>query len=229
MKHTIFKLIFISLIFILSSCTNVPNTLDIEDCNYYENKIVTYLGDSITENCRNDKGYIQYLEEHFKFKESYNLGISGTTISGDYKDGAFFKDERINQIPENSNYIFIYGGINDCWQGMEIGEVSANNINSNTLVGAYNILIEKIEDKFPNSKLIIIVPHFVNLDNFISYANAIIEVAKINNISYIDLFNNSSINKDNYKKYTTDGVHLKQSGYYLIAKCIGENLIANLY
>ena len=74
-----------------------------------------------------------------------------------------------------------------------------------------------------------IIPHYTYLNNYDSYINAIIRVANMNNVDYINLYHTSKINEDNYKKYTTDGVHLNSDGYLLIARCIGQSMIENLY
>lgn len=93
---------------------------------------------------------------------------------------------------------------------------------------SHNTLLDKLDTKF-DSKIIIIVPHYTYLDNYESYINAIIEVAKFNGIDFVDLYHNSGISKDNYKCYTTDGVHLNKDGYALIAMSIGQSMIDILY
>lgn len=223
-KRILIFIILTMLIFI-SACSSTNETFNLDACDHYTNKTISYLGDSITEFCNSEYGYIQYLDEHFHFKQSNNLGISGSTISGTASNVAFFQDIRVNSIPLDSDYILIYGGINDCWQNLPIGVIDYNNYNCDCLVGAYNTLIDKLKERFEYTTIIIVVPHYVNLANFTDYANTIVAVAKLNNIPYINLFSNSGINASNYKNYTTDGVHLNNNGSILVAECIGNFLI----
>ena len=145
MKKIILALLTFMLSILINGCNKSIDRLNLENSVYYSNKFTSYLGDSITQLSNNIHGYIQLLDKHFNFAASYNCGISGTTIANNGTNTSFYEDIRVNSIPSNSDYIFIYGGINDCWQNLPIGNISLNNNDVNTTVGAYNTLLNKLE------------------------------------------------------------------------------------
>lgn len=77
----------------------------------------------------------------------YNHGIGGTRISGN-DSNAMWQDSRINALNDDIDCLLIMGGTNDGAQGVTIGDMSRDNVNTDTFVGAYNVLLSKVFYKY---------------------------------------------------------------------------------
>ena len=71
----------------------------------------------------------------------------GECISGT-SSNAFWQSSVINKLDDDSKIKVILGGTNDVFQNKPIGEISISNCNTNTFVGAYNVLITKLYYKY---------------------------------------------------------------------------------
>ncbi len=233
-KLDIKSLICIFLFFImfgLSSCEKKNYALvenGVINCNYYIDHNVSFLGDSITELSNDSNGFIQLLDEHFHFKKVNNYGISGTTVSGASRVNAFYTDSRTNVIDIQTNLLFVFGGINDCVNKLEIGNLSILNKNTDTFIGAYNVLIDKLLNSIEGCKIVLISPHYVDVENIGLYSNAVNSVAELNKLDCINLYKDSNISESDYDDYTIDGVHLNYDGNLEVAKCIAKYLIESV-
>lgn len=220
----IYCILILIICFVLTSCSSSWQELNLEPCSSYENSIVSFLGDSITEFSNDDNGFIQRLNKHFKFKKYNNLGISGTTLSNTSLYNAFFQDERISSIPKETDILFVFGGINDCGRNYPIGEISLDNTNCDTVIGGCNVLINKVKEKY-EVEIIFIIPHYFITDNSQLYTESIKKIVEMNGLKFIDLYNESGITNENYKSFSPDGVHLNAKGNYMVAQCIGKKMI----
>lgn len=128
----------------------IPNNLmPIAKTWYYGKKVAT-LGDSITA--------METWQPHLKnaLGITYtNCGIGGTLVCG-VSANAMWQDVRINSIPTDSDVVIVMGGSND-W----VSEKSLGNINSTDVTvfyGAYKTMLDKIYDRVPNAKVILMCP-----------------------------------------------------------------------
>ena len=113
--------------------------------NWYNGKIASALGDSIT-----FQGYYQsYVKELLSLAEYKNCGISGSNLSHN-KDDSFWKDIRVNSLDINSNIITIMAGTNDVNHANTVqdSDFTLSNCNTNNIIGAYNVLLSKIYYKY---------------------------------------------------------------------------------
>ena len=126
--------------------------------NYFADKVLTFIGDSVTEGINSgDMSYPSAVETLLHPLKCYNLGHQGTRISGNDSHlgySAFWTDSRINEIPDDSDFIFIMGGLND---GSTIAESDINfdNHDTNNIIGALNVMLSKIYYRFtqlPNAE-----------------------------------------------------------------------------
>lgn len=123
----------------------------------YTNKKWTAIGDSLTESWATGGFYLPIVKKHFGLSEYKNCGISGTTMSG-IGTLAMWQDVRINDVDIDSDLITIFAGTNDIYQGYfetnpdtgnkGWGEMTLNNHDITTFVGAYNVAISKLYYKF---------------------------------------------------------------------------------
>lgn len=108
-----------------------------------------------------------------------------------------------------------------------------------TYKGALNLAVEKILSRAPLAKIIFATPiyrassdpsdgmdgdiNIVNGKTLREYAEAMVEVAKVNHIPYVDLYNECMINKYNYTQYLNEeGIFPTDLGHSMIAEKIQD-------
>lgn len=191
-----------------SSGENEEPSLDTEID--YSKLTYSALGDSITAGLNN---YPTVVGKILGLKNSFNKGIGGTTISN-YNNGMI---DRYDQISLDSDIISIQGGINDS-RSVPLGTIDS--FDESTFMGAYNSLIKKVKERYPDSFVFLIsMPKTYNsitLDiyvkgneygyNYLDYAHAIYEIAEKWNLPVLDLY------LDSFTEDTkqTDGCHPSQ-------------------
>ena len=87
------------------------------------------------------------LKSYLGASNIYNRGIGGTCIGGSGAN-AMWQDVRINALEKDIDCLLIMGGTNDSAQGVTIGEISRDNLDTSTFVGAYNVLLSKVYCKY---------------------------------------------------------------------------------
>jgi len=115
------------------------------------------LGDSLTAS-GSGGFYLNYVTSALGLASYKNCGIGGTMVSGAESASAMWQTLRIETLDIESNCVTIMGGTNDAWQyyyntnpGSNMtgwGDVTRENHDVSTFVGAYNVLISKILYKF---------------------------------------------------------------------------------
>lgn len=111
----------------------------------WDTKKIDILGDSITQ-MNGWQGYVSTaLDCTF-----YNHGIGGTRISGTATN-AMWQDVRINALSTDSDLYLVMGGINDWNNHAPIGEIGT--YDTNTFIGGYQVLLEKMIAKFPTKPI----------------------------------------------------------------------------
>lgn len=213
--------------------------------NWYKGKKLTTLGDSITEK----NLWQSFVKDKMLFSNIVNKGIGGTRISGN-PENAMWRDIRINALPLDTDVLTIMGGTNDSAASVEVGELSITNHDTNTFVGAYNVLISKVLYKFYNlSKgkytdidyseltktdifkdiaIYIMTPPFnantqysgENSVRLKAIADATKNISKMWGIPCIDIYYNSGINTENVNVLLQDGIHPNNLGAKKVASVI---------
>lgn len=232
MKKKYFRLVLISLI-LLAACTNT----------YAEDESVYYpIGDSITwldgNNYANTDevavGYPTIIKDKLNFDGIINKGVDGASLAkNNSTNKSILLDNKWNDL-KLADTITILAGTNDFKLNVPIGNVGESNYDEATFTGAYQILLEKINDKNPNAKIYLITPlqrdngdYDINTVNeaghkLIDYVSRVKELGEKYEYDVIDLYNNSEITIDTLDKYTTDGLHPNNNGYEVIANEILE-------
>ena len=112
----------------------------------YHGMAASFLGDSLTA-AGSGGDYIKYLDDFFGFSNITNCGKGGTRISGESSEfgDPMWMDSRINALDIDSDIVFIMGGTNDAPSGAPyLGEITPENHDTSTFIGAYNVLLSKI-------------------------------------------------------------------------------------
>ena len=149
--------------------------------------------------------------------------------------------ERIdfNQV----DYITIFYGTNDFTSKIPLDDDDDDKFNIHTYAGACRYSLKKLLENYPHLKFLLITPMFrsrqadgdgKNSDEYdngvgvflYGYANKLIEVAKEFKVPYINMYEESCINKYNSEYYLEDGLHPNEAGREKIGSCISGNLMS---
>ena len=189
-------------------------------------KVIDTLGDSITE----QRTWQGYVADALHTGVIYNHGIGGTRISGN-DSNAMWQDSRINALNDDIDCLLIMGGTNDGAQGVTIGDMSRDNVNTDTFVGAYNVLLSKVFYKYYRLgsgysgitqisevnpiQIMIATPIYCNDSNYGNMdeiAEAVRGVANLWSIPVADQHAKSGINSATSSIYLSDNVHPNDEG-----------------
>jgi len=202
---------------------------------------IACLGDSITEGINGASGhadgltYPEVIKEVLHAKEVYNFGIGGSTI-GDYWTAAMVN--RYREIPEDTNIIIVYGGINDVFSGTDETIGNLETLTEDTFCGDLDTLLEGLRIHYPNSWLILVTPMDTvtiedvralnpDMEPIENYVNAMIDLAAKYDVDVIDLFHSNFMNsydKEVYDAYVP-GCHPTDAGYQILGEHIAKEII----
>jgi lysophospholipase L1-like esterase len=178
---------------------------------------ITYLNEHLDETGdRVTKGYMTRVVEKMPNVQYVNSGYNGWT-SGGIAD----KIEALNV--EKADVYSVFLGTNDWWQGRPIGTMDdyKSNTGSNTLFGAYRIIIDKLRTLNAAGRIILITPmqrgdfvYIANMDNkaygsyqekngqhLTQFAAAIRTLGDYEKLEVIDLYNASGMTQENMIKF----------------------------
>lgn len=166
-----------------------------------------------------------------------NMGVSSSTIV-DYSTWAvpMCSDERLNEIPNDTDIITILGGTND-WVGHKpLGTIDSTD--KNEFYGAYKYIIENIITRLPSVRLVLICPGYSSYTQSTGeknnigltirdYGNAIKEIGEYYNLPVIDLLSLMGVNKFNYLSCFDDeaiAVHFNVNGGVRVGNIVAETV-----
>ena len=121
----------------------------------YKGKKWVVFGDSLTEaNSRTTKNYHGYVADDLGFSVT-NMGVSGTGYKRrDDVSNAFY--QRISNVPLDTDVITIFGSFNDLGASVPLG--TASDTGTDTLGGAINTTLDKLNSRLPVVPVGIISP-----------------------------------------------------------------------
>ncbi|TLV02538.1 SGNH/GDSL hydrolase family protein [Dyadobacter luticola] len=174
---------------------------------------ITYLNDHKDETGnRVTKGYLTLIKEKYPDVEYINQGHNGWTSVNIAE-----KIEALNLVKADVYTVFL--GTNDWWQGKSLGTISdyQNATGTGTVFGSFKVITNKLKTLNPDAQVILITPmqrgDFVYINNsknnaygsykpkkeqtLEQFANAIVEIGKLENYQVMDLYHESGITPDN--------------------------------
>lgn len=84
-----------------------------------------------------------------------------------YADGyEFCTDLRINELVDGNttpDFVFVYGGVNDWYNNIAIGNTSYNSDDTDNVANALAITLKKIQTKIPNAKIYVILENYTDM------------------------------------------------------------------
>lgn len=215
----------------------------------FDGKAIHVFGDGISYGLGSTdiltKAYTSILNKKYGWRV-YNHALSDAT-AGNYNDELLKQRSLLTQIDtatglsaEDEIYVLIFLGAEDYRSGMaNIG--ADDNKNDTTFKGALNQAIEKIMTISPQCKIMFVAPiyrsstepgddldcdtNLVNDKYLRDFASAMIDIAKLNHIPCLNLFEECMINKYNSGIYlNADGVYPSDKGHAMIAEKIQDGL-----
>ncbi len=151
---------------------------------------INVLGDSITSHAFADKPYQDWWADYYNIKVT-GYGVSGSCVGVyDNTDGKSYL-ERADGMRDDADVIFVYGGTNDAINhSTKIGTIDDNT--DQTFYGAYNLLINKLKNKYPTSEIVLsTILHSGIFKNGqeVTFGNAIKELGKKHSLKVVDIYN----------------------------------------
>lgn len=174
---------------------------------------ITYLNDHKDETGnRVTKGYLTLISEKYPRVEYINKGYNGWTSIN-------IADKIETLELQKADVYTVFLGTNDWWQGKELGSIAdyEQNTGTNTVYGAFRIINDKLKQLNKKARIILITPmqrgDFVYINNqknnaygsykvkngknLEGFANAVIEIGRLEKIEVVDLFHESGMTVDN--------------------------------
>jgi len=174
---------------------------------------ITYLNDHPDETGnRVTKGYMTLVTEKYPFVSYINQGHNGWT--------AINIADRIDSLGLVKADVFtVFLGTNDWWQGKTLGTISdyTQNSGTGTVYGSFRVITNKLKKLNKKASVILITPmqrgDFVyingaknnaygsykpkNEQTLEQFANALIEIGKLEKYPVLDLYHDSGITQEN--------------------------------
>ncbi|MBQ7982654.1 MAG: SGNH/GDSL hydrolase family protein [Clostridia bacterium] len=210
------------------------------------NKIINFLGDSITEGCGTsgpDARFSHLLAQRCALKRENNYGISGTRLADQRTPSAAERHDlyfcgRCADMDPEADINIVFGGTNDYGHGdAPIG--SPDDRTPDTYWGACHYLCRTLIETYPNAVTVICTPlHRLNENNpsagnglpLSRYVDILREVADYYSLPVLDLWKISGMQPEVgviREKYMPDGLHPNDAGHVLLADRI-ENFLRAL-
>lgn len=208
-----------------------------------KNKIVSFLGDSITQGvgvADLENRYDNRLQKRFGFVRR-NYGLSGTRLAyqstptlADPQFDLYFPG-RAQPLPTDNDLIVVFGGTNDYGHGRApFGNFEDRT--PETYCGAIRYLIKILKPK--TKKLVFMTPisrkecnthpAYLSPDKkmFGEYIDAMIKICAEEGVDVFDLFRAGpdATVPEVCEKYFPDGLHPNDDGHEVIAKLLGDYL-----
>lgn len=209
---------------------SLENRIPTKKVSRWEGKTGDFLGDSITSMAL----YTQKLTEKAGIVVN-NYGVGGTTYSNINSSNPFYS--RVSTMSEDCNFIFVFGGTNDWGLSVQIGNPS--DTEPNTFYGGLNATFSALRTKFPTKPIFVGTILQRNLasgkgqatgmtsnangDSVADFNEAIKRVAERYGCKIINGYS-SGIIYENLFTYTSDGLHLNDSGAERYAQFILDGM-----
>ena len=214
-----------------------------------KNKVINFLGDSITQGIGTTPGniYHEIIAKNYGLKAANNYGISGTRFARQQnptEENPSFDEYfmlRAEKMPEDVDAVVVFGGTNDFGHGdAPLGEFSDRT--PDTFYGATHLLCQFLINKYHGKPIVFMTPlHRCTEDcltgdnkpepvaNLETYVNIIKEVTRYYSLPVCDMFAISGLqpNVDVIKKnYIPDGLHPNEAGHKVIAERLANFLLS---
>lgn len=195
--------------------TSCPDTYDLTGLDW------NAVGDSITEGYYDEDDQLYVAKVASKtglIAHNYGLGSCTIAVNDTYLHGQSIV-ERIENISDADIWT-IQGGLNDQLYNSPIGNIYSTD--TSTVYGALKSIVENIQKRENNPKILFITPLQSNRNSLYmqQLRQAMIDVADVYGINYVDLYAVGGFSTYNVMRLTHDGVHPTPYGTNMFYKQI---------
>ena len=200
-----------------------------------ENKVINFLGDSITEGhgtSAPDKKFSELIRKKCQLAAANNYGIGGTRIAKQTGKSDNPRHDldfcgRFDDMAPNADIVFVFGGTNDFGHGdAPIGEFTDRT--PDTFYGGLHYLMNGLIEKYPEAVIVFATPLHRGGDtnsrdgrpNLKGFRDMILEVAEYCSLPVLDLWSMSGISTNSktiVEKYIPDSLHPNDAGHVILA------------
>ena len=203
--------------------TKIVEESEVTSTNPLFGKEIVWNGDSIMAGAGFTGGFAKIISERNEMV-SNNYAVGGATITAETITQAGVNRHWISRDVDNmtsdTDYIIFNGGVNDGSLGVEMGTITNgydNTFDDTTFCGAFESLINKLYEKYPDKKIGFVQVHKMSESQSV-YVPKTIEILKKWGVPYIDLYTQApplgyiTNLKNNYTN-NADGWHPNELGY----------------
>lgn len=200
-----------------------------------ENKVINFLGDSITEGhgtSAPDKKFSELIRKKCKLAAANNYGIGGTRIARQRGKSDNPRHDldfcgRYESMAPCADIVFVFGGTNDFGHGdAPIGAFEDRT--PDTFYGALHYLMNGLIEKYPESVIVFATPLHRGSESTVrdtrpvlkEFRNMIMEVAEYYSLPVLDLWSMSGLSTNSQTiidKYIPDKLHPNDAGHVVLA------------
>lgn len=200
---------------------------------------IACIGDSITygrgaslNEYGNPISYVDYLRDILGC-EVVNIGLPGSTIGNYGSDTCFLF--RVDQIPEDTDIIIVFGGVNDYLCGNSV--FGASDADDGLYQDAVDELFSRIRERCPDQEMFVVLTYQNALeydpDNASTYPfDTWLDVMRCYSDQYdfhkIEMYRNGFMNSsipEIQQTFFFDEVHPNDNGYLAISRYIAAKLV----
>lgn len=187
---------------------------DVKKENIY-GKNLTVMGDSLIYGNQLGNGATWVTNIGIKYNMNYvNLGVNaGTVAQVEANDNSMVN--RIDSIPDDTEYFVLLGGANDKRLNVPLGNVDSSD--KTTFLGALNIIVDAVKQKCPKAKILLMTTYsrYSSINSLgmgdVEYATSMVNAAYKNLVPVFDNFHSSGVNFLNeYQRAWMDESHDRQ-------------------
>ena len=219
-----------------------------------EGKIISFLGDSMTEGYGLDDisdRYDNVLMREYGLRGVHNYGINGTRLAHQRTPSKIPRYDlsfcsRMYDMAKDSDIIVVWGGANDFAHGdAPLGDLETSNTPA-TFCGSVNFLMSNLRLLYPNSQVVFMTPARIcfygmpdtlrskmsskgpDAQPLIYYVDIIKRAGEKYGIPVLDLYREFEINtnlEEHARLYTSDGVHYNAVAHEKLAHTLAEFLL----
>lgn len=207
------------------------NTLDLSDVLF--NKKIGWFGDSIMLGQHQDEyyGWYEILKRMGAIIDNKAINGAMVAVAGAGYH-SIISETGIGEFAADTDYLIFDGGANDFFNRITLGTISAdytaNNLDTETYLGAMEQVCYNLLTNYPTSKIGYIIPYkmqgYQDIEGQKAYFDGAIEVCKKWGIPYLDLRYMCGLNYGiaSMQQYFKDNVHIGKNGYQFTENIIAE-------
>ncbi len=239
MKKILSVLLSFALVFTCFSALFTVSAYEVDVNSPLYQKSVLFVGDSICEAIyerNNNEPLVGWAGRIIAWNgmTGYNAGISGASLSTCRGTNRII-NQLSRYVGQNFDYVILEGGVNDAWDSVSLGAMTAgfnDNYDSNTFAGALEEAFKYTKENFPNATMGFIISFqmpaasYGKLSDMSEYFTLAKQICNKWGVPYLDFYFDQNFNDNILKPSTTenlyDYIHPNTEGYEILSPRINS-------